>query len=411
MPYETFAVGLVPVLRLLLLVSSALFASLLFRWLRLPEFLGALAAGIVLGPSVADIFGIAQGGQALQNWAFDFFYWSGLSILMFAAGNSILFSPSDGISARTWTLAVSALFVLVPAYLTAGLAIEFAGGNPMSPGREAQVYQMVFTLCAVVTSVPFLTKIFRERQLLTTEFAKTVLLAACIVDLVLWLLLSVAHNLHKGNMADAPGVGHALWPNLAIYFATFAMIVMMRSFSAYYKPPISGPRSEFFFGIGVLLTMVVVAIVINGEVMVAALCAGIIHANCGFAKGLDKDIWRRAELGFVPLYFAAIGVSLTFAGTLSFWHMAVFVVWSSVLKIGIVKLALETANPRDACNNLFAVAMNTRGGPGIAMASFAFAADMIDNQTFLTVIMASFVTALLTDRCLLHKSGLIRCQT
>ncbi len=408
---EAIAVGLIPVLRLLLLVVSALFASILFRWLRLPEFLGALAAGIVLGPSVADIFGTVQGGQALQNWAFDFFYWIGLSILMFAAGNSILFSPSDGIRPRTWILAVSALFVLVPAYLTAGLAIKFAGGNPMPPGREAQAYQMVFALCAVVTSVPFLTKIFRERQLLTTEFAKTILLAACIVDLVLWLLLSVVHNLHKGNMANALGVGHALWPNLAIYFATFAMIAMMRSFSTHYKSPISSPRSEFSFGVGVLLTMVAVATAMNGEVMIAALCAGIIHANCGFTKGRDKDIWRRAELGLVPLYFAAIGVSLTFAGTLSFRHMAIFILWSSVLKIGFVKLALDATNPRDVSNNLFAVAMNTRGGPGIAMASFAFAADMIDNRTLLTVITASFVTALITDRFLLQKSGLIRCQT
>ncbi len=303
--FETIAFGLAPVLRLSLLALSAWFASLLFRWLRLPEFLGALAAGMVLGPSVADVFGVDQSAanQAFQAWAFDFFYWSGLSILMFTAGNSISFARYKGNGIRTWVLAVCALAVLVPAYLTSGFVIKFTGGNPMPPGREAHAYQMVFTLCAVVTSVPFLTKILRERQLLATGFSKTVLLAACVVDLVLWLLLSVVHKLHQDGMTDALGIGNALWPNLTIYFVTFLVIALIRLFGTQHESLISGPRTELVFGTGLLLAAIAAAAAIGGEVIASSLCKNLIFFRVGI--GINNyafivhgvEIWRLLKLG------------------------------------------------------------------------------------------------------------------
>jgi len=44
----------------------------------------------------------------------------------------------------------------------------------------------------------------------------------------------------------------------------------------------------------------------------------------------------------------------------------------------------------------YAVAMNTRGGPGIVLASVAHAAGIIDDRMFTALVLASILTSLAT---------------
>ncbi len=410
---EYIEIGFLPSLWILILALLAIASTKFFRLLRLPEFLGALTAGVVLGPSVLNLVGAAEQGIAweIETRALGVFYWCGLSVLMFMAGNSITFSSFNRFNAKIWILAASALAVLIPAFATAGLVIDIAGGVQSMAAKEALSYRMVITLCAVVTSVPFLTKILYERGLLRTHFAKTLLLAACIVDLVLWLALSVVHRFYMGDILSLEGFFYAAAPNLLVYTGTLILIVSMRASTGRLKTMIpTSARAEFAFGAGILTIVVSIATIIGGELMIAALCAGMVHANCRWLNGRDKLIWQRVEFGIVPLYFAAIGVSLTLGGTFSLWQVVVFLLWSSALKIGFVRLVLEMFKKGDPSNTAYSVAMNTRGGPGIAMASFAFAAGMVNDTTFITLIISSFVTAFMTDFYINKNTGVIKCH-
>jgi Kef-type K+ transport system membrane component KefB len=49
----------------------------------------------------------------------------------------------------------------------------------------------------------------------------------------------------------------------------------------------------------------------------------------------------------------------------------------------------------------YAVAMNTRGGPGIALAGLALSLGLIGQPTFLALIFASFITAGVTEAWLM----------
>ena len=44
----------------------------------------------------------------------------------------------------------------------------------------------------------------------------------------------------------------------------------------------------------------------------------------------------------------------------------------------------------------YAVAMNTRGGPGIVLASVAFDFGIVDQRVFVALVLAAIITSLLT---------------
>jgi Kef-type K+ transport system membrane component KefB len=51
----------------------------------------------------------------------------------------------------------------------------------------------------------------------------------------------------------------------------------------------------------------------------------------------------------------------------------------------------------------FGLVMNARGGPGIVLASLAYAAEIIDDRLFVTLVMTSIITALVAGIWLRHR--------
>ena len=85
----------------------------------------------------------------------------------------------------------------------------------------------------------------------------------------------------------------------------------------------------------------------------------------------------------------------------------VFIVVSSVLKFLSVALALRLAGKPIPSAVTYGVVMNTRGGPGIVLASVAFAFNIITESFFVTLVLASIVTSLFSGvwlRLMLHRN-------
>lgn len=393
--YDVAHTGAVEALWLIALGALAYLMGQVFRQMHFPEFLGAILAGILLGPTGLGLLQShsVEGSAIAYDPLFGAAYNTGLSVLMFAAGRSIQFTNSLKSNADTWVLVCGTLIVLVPAYLTVDLAFLAFSVNE----GTSQTYQLVLTICVAVTSVPFLTKILRERQLFGSNFAKTILTAACVVDLILWLLLSVITDMHTSATYSWRTVFSGIAPELLIYSLTVTVIFLARRYSDYEVYLVNSAISDTVKGLVTLVTFLLVADAIGAEIMIASLCAGIAYANGVKAKERKSNFWHWAEKLLVPLYFATVGVSLNLLGSISLLHAAVFIFWSSSLKIGLVYSVLLIHRPNRELNKAFAVAMNTRGGPGIAMASFAFTEGMIDERTFVSVVLASLVTAVMTD--------------
>jgi Kef-type K+ transport system membrane component KefB len=132
--------------------------------------------------------------------------------------------------------------------------------------------------------------------------------------------------------------------------------------------------------------------------MIAALLAGycVGHTRSSLSEGFSI-IEKFGTNNLVPLYFAIVGMSVHIVRDFNLGLILSFIVWSSGLKIACVFLAAKLYFGESPQSVHYAVAMNTRGGPGIALAGLALSLGLIGQPTFLALIFASFITAGVTE--------------
>lgn len=98
-----------------------------------------------------------------------------------------------------------------------------------------------------------------------------------------------------------------------------------------------------------------------------------------------------------PFYFTSVGFGMSIASSVSISMVIAFFVWSSVLKIGSVSLFASLIR-RPGMNSLdFAIAMNTRGGPGLVLASASYSSGLVGPTGFVALLTASILTAILAE--------------
>jgi Kef-type K+ transport system membrane component KefB len=97
----------------------------------------------------------------------------------------------------------------------------------------------------------------------------------------------------------------------------------------------------------------------------------------------------------VLLYFAIVGLSVNIIRDFNLGLILGFLVWSSVIKMACVFFAAKLYFGVQSLH--YAVTMNTRGGPGIALAGLALGLGLIGQPTFLALVFASLITAGITE--------------
>ena len=97
---------------------------------------------------------------------------------------------------------------------------------------------------------------------------------------------------------------------------------------------------------------------------------------------------------FTPIYFAIVGLKLDLLRSFDPLFFLGFFVFCCVVKSLATAVAgrLTTGDWLSTAN--LAAALNTRGGPGIVLASVAFDAGIIDERFFITMVLTAVVTSL-----------------
>lgn len=98
---------------------------------------------------------------------------------------------------------------------------------------------------------------------------------------------------------------------------------------------------------------------------------------------------------FVPIYFAMVGLQINFAGNMDVLLTLEYFVFSSAVVILTVWPAMRLAGHSGMAAWNFSVAMTTRGGPGIVLASLAYSIGIINQRFFVTLILTALGTSLL----------------
>lgn len=374
-----------------------------FGKMRCPELLGALLAGVIIGQSG---FGLSKtvGDLGLH---FDILlksaYWIGLIALMFISGARLSHESDDKIAPVIAVLVGATFIALILAFMSAGLISGDPSEKALSHTPQGQLaYEIVLAIAAVVTSVPFLSKIFANVGMLNTYFAKRILASACIIDLVLWNLVPIAEVTRNSSSLS---VGSLARP--VILAASFSIAII------YCGPQLCRSLVEQIAGRSSIWRVTVVVVVFSGAVvglgmafgvnpMIAAVLAGycVGHTRAPIRSELSA-VEEFGSSSVVPLYFAIIGLSLDIFRDFNLGLILSFLIWSSVIKMACVFFAAKLYFGISSQSLHYAVTMNTRGGPGIALAGLALSLGLVGQPTFLALVIASFVTAGITEAWLM----------
>ncbi len=183
---------------IVLLLASSHFFGYLFQRFKIPRVIGEIFGGLVLGPTFLGFL-----SPDIYTWVFNAFgaegkllssiYWLGLVLLLFISGFEIQnsYSKEDG--------------KIILSVLIGGTIIPFIAGwivpnfydTSRLVGTENNVtaLKIIIGIAVAVTSIPVISKIFIDLKIIHTRFAKIILTAATVEDVILWIALAVATSL------------------------------------------------------------------------------------------------------------------------------------------------------------------------------------------------------------------------
>lgn len=278
-------------LAIILLFTKAF--GIFSKKLRMPSVVGALIAGIVLGPAMLNVVRPSNLISSLSE--------IGVIVLMFSAGLET--SIMDLKKAGSKAFVIALLGVLIP--LIGGYLI----GMCYNVGPEAWIENLFIGVIFTATSVGITVETLKEMNCMSTE-SGNVILAAAVIDDVLGI---VCLTLVTG-MADASvNVGVVLLKILGFFiFSVVVGLVMHKVFKWWFSTdPAHGLQrysivsfafalimaycSEEFFGVADITGSFVGGLIISGT------------AQCEY---VTKRIGTLSYMLITPIFFTSIGLKL-----------------------------------------------------------------------------------------------------
>jgi Kef-type K+ transport system membrane component KefB len=383
-------------LLLLLLVGLAQVLGYVFVKLRQPKVVGEILAGIVLGPALIGRIPLASGlmqAAKQQGNILNFVYWLGLLLLMFLSGAETrhLFSREERREVGWLTIVGTGLPFLLALLLGPWLI------HPALAGPSGNRISLIIVLAVgvAVTSVPVVSKIFADLNILHTRFARLVLGVAVLEDIVLWLALAVATAMAGKTVLNPRQMSYHLIGTIGFFALGLTIVPRLVKRINKSRFNVFAKHSPVAYAIAVLLGYCVVAGALDVSIVFAAFLAGfaVVHKKRRlFAEALDS-IGKVSFAFFIPVYFAIVGLKLDLVRGLSWKMLAAFLMGSCLIKILSVSFAGRLAGFRGLDLINLAITTNARGGPGIVLASVAFDAGIISPQFYTTLVIAAVLTS------------------
>jgi Kef-type K+ transport system membrane component KefB len=394
-----------------LLLTVAHVGGLVCARMRQPVVVGEILGGLLLGPSLlgavlpavqSAIFPPEGASAAVLAAAYQL----GLLLMMFVAGAELrsVFHREERATAA-WLTATG---TLLPFALGVALVQVVDLRSLQGPAGDETAFVLVFGLAIAVTSIPVISRIMLDLGILDTLFARIVLSAAVIEDVVVYVVLAVAVGLVQHQLGGAFGLPEwtGLEPTSAMSLG-YHVLASAGFFAVllWHGPPIvrrllRSPwnaverRSPVAFRLLLIGALTGLCACLGVTPLFGAFVAGIVARAAGGEGDPAEDTIRRFALAtFVPVYFASVGLHIDLVGAFEPLFFVGFLGFACLVKaLSTYAGARLAGQGRYGATNL-AVAMNARGGPGIVLASVAFDAGIIGQAFFGTLVLLAVVTS------------------
>lgn len=373
-----------------LLVFAFVFGRL-FAVLKAPKVAGEIFGGFVISSVfysfAPDFTSSLFLGFSSQGHILNSFYHLGLILLMFMAG----FNTKLNYNKENLKL-ISLLFVgatLLPS-LAGWFFIDYFRASFIGKNGNSFSFDIIFLISIAVTSIPVISKIFFDLNLMKTRFASIVLSMATIQDLFLWIFLNIAINY-------ALGENNSLYNNLFTAFLTLALFIGIKPFSNIFSK-LSKRFGKDGFYLLIFLSIFLSIFVLNKfgiNPMYSAFLCGFFIKNISDDYEQIQPISDFAFAFFIPIYFALIGLNIHISQSFDFWFFVLFFVMAFGLEFLGIYISLLGLKIRQISKINFAITLNARGGPGIVLASVGLYYEIINTDFFATLIFTTLLSSII----------------
>jgi Kef-type K+ transport system membrane component KefB len=389
----------------------------LFVRVRQPRAIGEVVGGLLLGPTLLGII-----APDVMTWIFPTTgavpiviaatAQLGLMLLMFMTGTEI-----RSIFHRRERRTITSVFVtgmVLPFLAGIGILQIIDQQSLWGPNGNTTSFLLVFAIAMAVTSIPVISRIMHDLGILDTDFARVVLGVAVLEDIVLYVVLAIAVG-YAGGTAGTPfglpaalgirggtGADMAYHVLATVAFLGIGLLLGPRAYRRMGKLKVNLIRraSPVAYQLTFMIVVTIAGLFLGVQAFFGAFVAGLV---VGASAGLSGSKSSEATLAiksfsiafFIPIYFAVIGLTLDLVHGFSLAFFAFFLVMACGVKAVSVYIGARAAGENNESSWNLAIAMNARGGPGIVVASTAFAAGIIDEPFYAVLVLLAVVTSLL----------------
>jgi len=363
-----------------------------------PIIVGEVLAGIVLGPMIfGNIFPhwheflFPQAGP--HPYLLQGISWLCVLFLLLITGLEIDFRASIKQGKQCFLISILGLICsLIGTYA----ALIFFPSYFYTSGVNPFHTKLLVAMALSVVAIPVIAKILFDLKILRSEVGVKILTSGVLSDVWGWTLLAVIISLITTNSITVITVVKPIFV-MTVYLAVtlkfgYKLIDGFLNWIGYKKMDTTMAISLLF---GLMLINGAIAHILGIHVIFGAFIAGVIAGESDKITPYMRQ-WTQDFIFaiFAPIFFVLIGMQLHFTNVEIFIPIIVFLVVSSVCKIGgaYVGGLLGGLGRRNAFT--VACGLNTQGTMGIIIALIAYEMHIFNDDLFSAIVIICVLTSL-----------------
>lgn len=368
---------------LAIILLSTKFFGIVFRKLGMPQVVGALVAGIVVGPVMLNL--IPANDPVITALA-----QIGVVLLMFSAGleTNIKDIKATGIASIIITL----LGVIVPFAGGFLLAWAFQGFSAINSSNYLEF--IFFGVLLTATSVGITVEALKEMGKLKGKVGTSILSAAVLDDILGIIILAVVIGLKTGES----GIGE-LFLKMFIFFVGAAILGvgihylfkwMFRRYPVTRRLPI--------FSLAICFLFAWTAEEMGIADITGAFIAGMVLSNMNQTSYVERKIDINSYMLFSPVFFASIGINMNFSG----FTWVIFGFSMALVAVGLITKIIGCGLGAKICGYTnkeslrVGYGMMARGEVGLIVAQRGVANNIIQPMYMPAAVLLVIITSLCT---------------
>lgn len=369
----------------IILISTKLF-GIITRSMRLPQVVGALFAGILLGPTALNLIHSKELIKSLAEL--------GVVVLMFEAGLETDINELKKTGKASFLIAL--LGIVVPIVGGLGIAYFYNGSELFTSGNRQLLQNIFLGIILTATSVSISVEVLKEMGKLSTKAGNTILGAALIDDILGIVGLTVVISMaSKGVNLGVVLLKIVAFLVLAVVLGVFGHKLFEKWVDRYNKDLRRFVVVSFAF---CLILSYIAEHYFGVSDITGAFVAGIVVSNTSRTHYISRRFETSSYMLLSPMFFASIGLGLTI--THMGFDVIVFTVLLTIVAVitkvvgcGLGAKLMKYTN-KEALQ--IGSGMISRGEVALIMASKGLPLGLIEPVTLGPIIIMIVVTTVVT---------------